>query len=162
MQWKLLQAGSITSTLFARCLHVVCTLFVIRVSEDALFAIHDWALGISPVTSYSGVKEDIVYISPQNWWSRKWVKLAGATDFSLLMNTHCLHNMWNSTTFSKGTYSSPSQSVYQTCLTSDRHQYCVPMSSILLTNVFRSFVNSLLIPAIAESMSVGPGIDIMA
>ena len=99
IQWKLLQAGSITSTLFTivctlfpRCLHVVCTLFAIRVSEDALFAIHDWAQGIFPVTSYSGVKEDVVYISPQNWWSRKWVKLAGATDFSLLMDTHCLHN----------------------------------------------------------------------
>ena len=26
-------------------------------SEDALFAIHDWALGISPVTSHSDVKE---------------------------------------------------------------------------------------------------------
>ena len=28
----------------------------IRVSEEVLFAIHDCALGISPVTSYSGVK----------------------------------------------------------------------------------------------------------
>ena len=29
-------------------------------SEDVLFAIHDWALGISPVTSYSGVKVTVV------------------------------------------------------------------------------------------------------
>ena len=27
-----------------------------HVSEDVLFEIHDWALGMSPVTSYSGVK----------------------------------------------------------------------------------------------------------
>ena len=30
---------------------------IIGVRKDVLFAIHDWALGISPVTSYSGVKE---------------------------------------------------------------------------------------------------------
>ena len=30
---------------------------------------------------------NVVYNSPQNWWSRKWVKLAGASDFSLLMAT---------------------------------------------------------------------------
>ena len=29
----------------------------LRVSEDVLFAMHDCALGISPVTSYSGVKK---------------------------------------------------------------------------------------------------------